>query len=317
MQTRIFPGISSPVPICGLGGWALGGRAYGPVEREVARATLIRFIELGGVFIDTAEAYGASEEIIGEVVAELGCRERVVLATKTQRHHAADIHRALEQSLRRLHTERIDVYQIHAPPEDDGMMGEVLETFDALRQAGKIRVVGASVKGPVVNAHTIALGRRYIRTGRVQALQVIYSLLRPGNAEMFAEAAQAGVALIARTVLESGFLAGSYVPAHVFSPGDHRRRWSADQLQRILEAVQRLAADLPAGVSSVTELAIRFALSPPEVSVVIPGAKRPEQVERNWQAAAGPSLSETEVNALRRRLEGLQELVNPGVPASA
>jgi aryl-alcohol dehydrogenase-like predicted oxidoreductase len=196
-------------------------------------------------------------------------------------------------------------------------MNEVLETFDALRQAGKIRVVGASVKGPVVNAHTIALGRRYIRTGRVQALQVIYSLLRPGNAEMFAEAAQAGVALIARTVLESGFLAGSYVPAHVFSPGDHRRRWSADQLQRILEAVQRLAADLPAGVSSVPELAIRFALSPPEVSVVIPGAKRPEQVERNWQAAAGPSLSETEVNALRRRLEGLQELVNPGVPPSA
>jgi aryl-alcohol dehydrogenase-like predicted oxidoreductase len=311
MHARIFPGLSVPVPICGLGGWALGGRAYGPVERQVARATLIRFIELGGVFIDTAEAYGASEEIIGEVLAELGGRERMVLATKTQHHRPADIHRALEQSLRRLRTEHIDVYQIHAPPEDEVAMNAVLETYDTLRQAGKIRIVGASVKGPLVNADTVALSRRYLRSGRVQALQVIYSLLRPGNAAMFAEAAQAGVAIIARTVLESGFLAGSYRPAHVFARDDHRRRWSAGQLQRILQAVQELAADLPAGASSVTELAIRFALSAPGVSVVIPGAKRPDQVERNWQAAARPPLSPADVAALCRRLEGLQDLTNP------
>jgi aryl-alcohol dehydrogenase-like predicted oxidoreductase len=145
MHRRLLPGLSVPVPVCGLGGWALGGRAYGPVEREGARATLVRFIELGGTFIDTAEAYGTSEEIIGEVVAELGCRESVVLATKTQHHRGADIRRALDQSLRRLRTEWIDVYQIHAPPEDDVMMDEVLDVFDALRREGKIRLVGASV----------------------------------------------------------------------------------------------------------------------------------------------------------------------------
>jgi len=311
MHRRHLPGLSFPVPVCGLGGWALGGRAYGPVEREVARATLIRFIELGGTFIDTAEAYGASEEIIGKVIAELGCRESVVLATKTQHHRAADIRHALEQSLRRLSTERIDVYQIHAPPEDDATMEEVLDVFDSLRREGKIRLVGASVKGPSVTPHTAALCRRYIGTGRVQALQVIYSLLRPANATVFAEAARAGVAIIARTVLESGFLTGSYVPAHVFSADDHRRRWSATQLECILQSVQDLAANLPGEASSVTDLAIRFALSPPEVSVVIPGAKRPDQVERNWRAAAGPALSDDVVDGLRRRFEGLQEMANP------
>lgn len=300
-----------PIPVCGIGGWALGGRAYGPVDRDVARATLIRFIELGGVFIDTAEAYGASEEIIGEVVAELRCRDRVVLATKTQHHDPEDIRRALEQSLRRLRTDCVDVYQIHLPPDDEETMVRVLATYESLRRAGKIRLIGASIKGAVVDTHTVDLCRQYLRSGQVHALQVIYSLLRPANAAIFAEAARAGVAIIARTVLESGFLAGNYVPAHVFAGGDHRRRWSPEQLNPILESVQQLATKLPAGVDSVTELAIRFALSPPEVSVVIPGAKRPEQVERNWRAAAGPALSAELVAELRRRFAGLQELANP------
>lgn len=300
-----------PIPVCGFGGWALGGRAYGPVDRDIARATLSRFIELGGAFIDTAEAYGVSEEIIGDVLAELRCRERVVLATKTQHHGPEGIRRALEQSLRRLRTECVDVYQIHFPPDDEPAMDRVLETYEALRQSGKIRLIGASIKGAQVNAHTVELCRQYIRSGRVHALQVIYSLLRPANAAMFAEAARAGVAIVARTVLESGFLTGNYVPAHVFTGNDHRRRWSAEQLQRILEAVQQLAVELPAGVNSVTELAIRFALSPPEVSVVIPGAKRPEQVERNWHAAARPVLSTELVAELRRRFAALQELANP------
>ena len=141
--------------------------------------------------------------------------------------------------------------------------------------------------------------------------RAIYSLLRPANAAVFAEAAQLGVAIIARTVLESGFLSGNYTPAHIFSGNDHRQRWNADQRQRILEAVQRLAANLPSGVASVPELAIRFALTPPEVSVVIPGAKRPEQVERNWRAAAGPGLPDDLVAELRTRLADLQEVVNP------
>jgi aryl-alcohol dehydrogenase-like predicted oxidoreductase len=311
MHTRLFPGLSVALPICGLGGWGIGGRAYGAVDRQVARATVIRFVELGGRFIDTAEAYGASEEIIGEVLAELRCRDRIVLATKTQHHRPEEIRRSLEQSLRRLRTDWIDVYQIHQPPEDEPTRNEVLGAFEELRAAGKIRLIGASVKGPVVTQHTAELCRRYIRTGRVHALQVIYSLLRPANAAVFREAAQAGVAIIARTILESGFLSGRYLPGHVFARDDHRHRWSQEQLERIHGAVAALAADLPAGALSVTELAIRFSLSPVEVSVVIPGAKSPEQVERNWLAAARPLLSEEEIEALRRRFEGLAEDANP------
>jgi aryl-alcohol dehydrogenase-like predicted oxidoreductase len=312
MQLRPFPRLGVAVPVCGFGAWAIGGRGYGPVDRAGARGALIRFLELGGTFIDTAEAYGASEEIIGDVLAELRCRDHVVLATKTQHHAPDEIRRALEQSLRRLRTERVDVYQIHLPPEDDVTMARVTGAFVELQTAGKARVIGASVKGAAVTPSTAALCRRYIETERVHALQVIYSVLRPGNAAIFREAAQAGVGIIARTVLESGFLTGAYPPGHGFPAGDHRHRWSRERLDPILRAVQQLAATLPAGIESPAELAIRFALTPPEVSVVIPGAKSAVQVERNWRAADRGPLSESVGTELRRRFAGLEELGNPG-----
>lgn len=304
MQRRSLPGWSEPIPVCGFGGWAIGGRAYGPVDRATARAALIRFVELGGVFIDTAGAYGDSEEIIGAVLDELRCRDRVVLATKTQCHNPTDIRRELERSLRRLRTDRIDLYQIHNPPEAPAAIDGVVGTFDGLRAAGLIRRVGASVKGPRVTTDTLALARTYMATGRIDALQVIFSVLRPHMSALWSEAKVLGVTVVARTVLESGFLTGKFPPGHVFTPGDHRHRWPADQLVSLLEKVGEAGTDLAA-------LAVRYALTPPAVNVIIPGAKTPEQVEANWRAAAAGPLPATEVARLDLHFAPVRAFANP------
>lgn len=310
MLARFFPGLNRTVPVCGFGGWGLGGRAYGPVARRTAEATLQRFLELGGAFIDTAEAYGESEEIIGGVLAGAGARGQVVLATKTQHHAPGLIRRSLEQSLRRLRTEYVDVYQIHLPPDDEAQMESVIDAFEQLRAEGKVRLVGASIKGPRVTDETVALCRQYLRTGRINALQVIYSALRPRNAAVFAEAAAAGIAIIARTVLENGFLSGKFAADHIFPEGDHRNRWSAERRGRLLSSVARVSAALPGG-GGIGQAAIRFALTPAEVSVVIPGATSPAQVEQNWRAAARGLLSAGERERLRREFTPLADDANP------
>ena len=114
--------------------------------------------------------------------------------------------------------------------------------MEQLKTEGKIRAIGASIKGPNVTQHTADLCRQYINTGKVDVLQLVYSIFRQSNAQVFEQARQAGVGIIARTVLESGFLTGKYNSQSLFSEGDHRRRWSAEQLQEFKEASGRIEA---------------------------------------------------------------------------
>ena len=114
--------------------------------------------------------------------------------------------------------------------------------MEQLKTEGKIRAIRTSIKGPNVTQHTADLCRQYVYTGKVDVLQLVYSIFRQSNAQIFEQARQAGVGIIARTVLESGFLTGKYNSQSLFLEGDHRRRWSAEQLQEFKEATGRIEA---------------------------------------------------------------------------
>jgi aryl-alcohol dehydrogenase-like predicted oxidoreductase len=191
-------------------------------------------------------------------------------------------------------------------------MNRVLDVFVQLKAEGKIRAIGASVKGPDVTKGTVDLCRQYIRSGKVDALQVIYSIFRQKNAEMFAEALEAGVAIIVRGVLESGFLTGKYLPGHEFSdPQDHRYRWSKAQLEGILADVQgvtQLAVRPPYG--RVSQAAIRFVLDTPNITSIIPGARNAEQMRQNMVPAGLPPLHSEIMNELRHRYADSGERFN-------
>ena len=189
------------------------------------------YIQAGGNFIDTARVYGESEAILGRVLSKGKLREQIVLATKTLKGNEPDtipaIRGELEESLRLLKTEYVDLYYLHQPPDDPAVMNQALDLLESFKKEGKLRAIGASIKGPAVTDATLKLCRQYIDSGRIDAIQLVYSILRQKNAAIFDYARRKGVGIVVRTSIESGFLSGKYRPGQVIAEG-HRKRWTPE-----------------------------------------------------------------------------------------
>ena len=199
---------------------------------------------------------------------------------------------ALERSLKRLRTDHVDVYQLHNPPAE--MMGdpETYEVLEALKAEHKIDHYGVSVHEPV--EATLCL-----EAGSPEVLQIPFSLLRQEWIdEIFEEARQANVGIIAREPLGNGFLTGKISPDARFPPGDIRYHWPPSMTAGRVAVAERLSF-LARDHRTMAQAALRFVLAYPEVSVAIPGAKTIAQVEENAAASDSPSLSKDEVERAR------------------
>ena len=299
----------------GFGAWAVGSKGYGPVEERQGTETVEAYINAGGNFIDTAPAYGGSESLLGKVFKNIKGRQNIILATKTKMGDSLEtvpkIKASCEESLRLLQTDYIDIYYLHTPPEDIETIQRALDELDALKEQGKIKAIGASIKGAVVTQDTVELCRTYINTGRIEVLQFAYSIIRQANAQIFEQAYRSGIGIVTRTSIESGFLSGKYKPGHVF-PNDHRLRWSREALTeifRIANNLKRYAVRSP--YQSLTEVAIRFSLAPKEVSSLLVGARSPEQLHKNLNTLSLPPLDQDIIEQLQKEFSGRTEEFNP------
>ncbi len=294
IKKRILGRTGFEISEIGLGAWAIGGGSYGDVAEKDAIECIEAYVSAGGNFIDTARGYGSSEEILGKELSNLGMTDKIFIASKTPNTSKIEsipkIREDLETSLRLLKRDYIDLYYLHQPPDDYNTMNFVLEEFSKLKDEGKIRAIGASIKGPDVTQKTIDLCRQYIKTGMVDAIQVIYSIFRNVIGEVFEEAAANGVGIVARTTLENGFLTGKYLPGHVFGSDDHRKRWPEEKLNSILEEVTKLNGIVESPYETLSQTAIAFSLTPKEVSCVIVGAKNATQVRSNISVEDLPAL---------------------------
>ncbi len=306
MKTRPLGRTGLKVAEIGLGAWAIGGNdhgnSYGPTDDKASIAAVRRAIDLGVNFVDTADVYGwgHSEEIVGEALADR--REDVHIATKVggDFYHGGVrtnfdpgyIAFALDRSLRRLRTDRVDVYQLHNPPTE--MMGdpETYEVLEALKAEHKIDHYGVSVHEP-------AEATLCLEAGNPETLQVPFSLFRQEWIDgLFAEARKANVGIIAREPLANGFLAGK-IPADArFPSGDIRHHWPPSMISARATVVERLSF-LAGPDRTMAQAALGFVLSFPEVSVTIPGAKTAAQVEENVRASEAPALTTTEIRKAR------------------
>ncbi|MGF1484201.1 MAG: aldo/keto reductase [Opitutales bacterium] len=310
METRTLGRSSPQITRVGFGAWALGGKSYGPVEAETAKATLRDYLKRGGNFIDTARGYATSEGLIGEVLQEGAYRRAdVVIASKSPKTDLDGLRADLETTLRELQTDYVDLYYLHSPPEAPKAIETALNAMATLKAEGLIRNVGASVKGPNVTQDTVHLCRAYIHSGRCDALQVIYSIFRPKNAEMFAEAAENSVSIIVRTLLENGFLGGRYRPGHRFAESDHRHRWAGEKLDAILNEAVEVSTSNP-GKLPLVQLAVRYVLDHPHVTAIIPGGKSPAQLEPIFTAERAPALEPAYRNSLIERYSGQETRFN-------
>jgi aryl-alcohol dehydrogenase-like predicted oxidoreductase len=286
----------------GFGAMTIGGEIFGATDDQESLRALHRAIDLGMNFIDTADAYGRghSEELIAQVLKTR--RKEVVLATKggnqfTVRQGLRNfdpdyITSALEASLKRLQIETIDLYQLHNPSQEVMRRGEIFARLDRFKQDGKIRFYGVSLE-------KTEDGLVAIETGKPDTLQVVYNILHQDPEEqLFPLAQQDNIAIIARVPLERGVLSGRFKSTAEFAQKDWRRGvFPEEGLAQTHAAVEKLGFLVKGEVPNLAQAALRFVLSNPVVSTVIPGIRTVQQAETNI-AVSGKTLPAEEIAKL-------------------
>ena len=289
----------------GFGAWGIGGvengaPAYGPADDGQSIAALNRALDLGVNFFDTSDLYGDghSECLIGETFRSR--RDQVVIATKVgfvasgeaQDFSPKHIKESLEASLKRLKTDYVDLYQLHSPPIDL-LTGDdsIFSALTALEKQGKVRACGVSAISPQD-------GISAIKGFGFKTVQVNFNLLdqRAVASGLFDLSAERDVAIIARTPFSFGFLTGAYASDATFPSSDHRSSWSPEQIERWVTGSQQFASALSSYKGQTkAQLALRYCLSYPSVTTVIPGMMTKREVEENVPASQLGPLSETEI----------------------
>lgn len=289
-----------------LGTWQVGGKWGSGFSDKTAEETINAAIDKGINFIDTADVYenGLSEKAVGRVVRSRS--ERVYVATKCGRKidpHIAEnytpevLTKHVEESLKRIGLEALDLIQLHCPPTEVYYRPEIFETFQKLKDQGKILHFGVSVE-------KVEEALKAMEYDIVDTVQIIFNLFRQRPSELFfQEAKKKDVGIIARVPLASGLLTGKFDKNTSFDKEDHRNfnrngeafdkgeTFSGIDFDRGLKAMEDLKNLFPE-VQNLAPIALQWILKFPEISCIIPGASREEQLLSNLSVYGLPELSD-------------------------
>jgi len=297
VEQRNLPRLDRTVGVVGLGCWQLGAD-WGEVDEDDALGVLHAAVDTGVTFLDTADVYGdgRSEALIGRFLRERG-DAGVTVATKMGRrvdqvpenYDRKNFLAWNDRSRANLGVDTIDLVQLHCPPTAVYARAEVYDALDELVEDGRIAAYGVSVE--TVDEALTAIARP-----GVASVQIILNAFRQKPLEqVLPSAAAAGVAIIARVPLASGLLSGRYNRDTTFAPDDHRtfnRHGEAFDVGETfagvpfdvgLEAVERLRPLVPPS-ATMAQFALRWIIDQPQVTVVIPGARNPQQAAANAAA---------------------------------
>jgi aryl-alcohol dehydrogenase-like predicted oxidoreductase len=321
VEKRSFQKMGRSVGVIGLGAWQLGAD-WGDVTEADAHATLQAAADGGVTFFDTADVYGdgRSEQIIGSFIKD---HPGITVATKMGRRvpqepsaYTLDNFRAwTDRSRANLGVDTLDLVQLHCPPTPVFSTGAVYDALDTLVQEKRIAAYGVSVEK--VDEALAAIDRP-----GTASVQIILNAFRLKPLErVLPAAAAAGVGIIARVPLASGLLSGRYDEHTTFAPDDHRtynrhgeafdvgETFSGIDFGIGLEAVRRLRPLVPAG-ATMAQFALRWILDQTGVTVVIPGARNPEQSRGNVAAAGLAPLPAATHEAVKAVYD---ELIRPQI----
>jgi len=305
------------VSVVAMGCWALAGdQTWGPQVEADSKATIRAALDAGVNFFDTAEGYGdgASEVVLGRALA--GRRHEAVIATKVSRAHLSgdEVQQACENSLRRLQTDYIDLYQIHWPSRTVPL-DETIEALEKLRQQGKVRAIG------VCNFGVQDLSR-LLKAGWAETNQLPYSLLwRAIEHEIRQKCVDEGIGILCYSPLAQGLLTGKFSSLDEIPDGRARTRlFSSDRSQArhgeggceseaftAIEQIRRICDKIGQPMAKV---ALAWLLHQPGVTSVIAGARRPDQITQTARAA-GLELSPETIAALAEATEGVKQKMGP------
>ncbi len=295
MQHRKIGTSDLQVSVVGLGTNNFGYVAN--MDVEASRKVIDRAIEVGINFFDTSDSYGTSEDILGEVLGER--RKRIVLATKVgskpnqhgqkSGNSRAYILAEVEESLRRLKTDWIDLYQIHYP-DPKTPIEETLGALDQLVKQGKVRCIGCSnfSAAQLQEAHTVAREKGF--AGFVSSQDEYSLVVRDIERELLPAIEKYSMSELPYFPLASGLLTGKYKRGQEAHPGTRlgRNKGLADRYMNEVNfhKMERLQSFAAQQGHTMLELAFSWLLAHPVIASVIAGATKPEQVEANAKAAA-------------------------------
>jgi aryl-alcohol dehydrogenase-like predicted oxidoreductase len=301
------------------GTWQFGGD-WGRVERtqwEAGKASVRKALELGINFFDTAQAYGfgLAERLLGEALQpylKKGLREEIVIATKGGLRMEGDkllrdasqewLRQGVEQSLRNLGVDYLDLYQVHWP-DPTTPIEETADVLDQLVQEGKIRYVGAS-------NYDVAHMQAFERTRKLDSLQPPYSLFRREiEQEILPYTRQHGIGVLVYGALAHGLLAGTFTKHSAFATDDWRSKSSifqGESFGRNLAVVEHLKRLAEQGGMSVAQLAIAWVLAQPGIDVAIVGARTPSQLEQTTRGG--------EIHLSQATLREIERIMREAIP---
>lgn len=323
MKYRYFPGTDISASEVGFGVWTVATTWWGITDRQVGLDLLRRALDLGITFYDTADTYddGGAETILAEAFP--GRRDEITIATKfgydiyahrpdpsqRERPHNWEpsyVRYALEQSLSRLQTDRVDFYQMHNPRVDALQRDDLLATLEDLKAEGKIRAYGAAL-GPAIDIRQADETAFIIENTGMKGVQIIYNLLEQQvGAPIFERAREKGVGILTRVPHASDLLLGTerLNAKTTFAPGDHRNwRMTTDErkrqwLDRGLLKVEKLDFLTDPG-RTIGQAALQFILSEPSIVSVLPNIYDVSLLEEVAAAADTPPLSPDEVTQVQ------------------
>ena len=313
MNYRILGRTGWKISEVSFGAWAIGG-AWGEVNDAESMAALHQAIDSGVNFIDTADVYGngRSERLIAQLKTER--REEIIVATKAGRklpsqtvagYSRENLTAWIEESLRNLKTEALDLVQLHCPPTDVYYHPEVFAILDDLHRSGKIQHYGVSVE-------RVEEALKAIEFPNVKTIQIIFNCFRQRPAEvLFPQAIAKDVGILARVPLASGLLTGKFDENSKFAAADHRQfnrngeafdvgeTFSGVDYEAALHAVEKIRPLIPPSVS-MAQFALKWILMHEAVTSAIPGGKNPRQVTDNCGASDLPALTPAAVEQVGR-----------------
>jgi len=307
-----------------LGTWQVGGKWGSAFDNKTADELLNTAIDNGVNFIDTADVYenGLSETAVGRVVRSRS--ERIYVATKCGRQinpHVNEgyqpkvLQKYVEDSLKRMGLETLDLIQLHCPPTEVYYRPEIFEMFDRLKDQGKILNLGVSVE-------KVEEALKAIEYSNVTTVQIIFNLFRQRPSQLFfSEARKKDIGIIARVPLASGLLTGKFDAKTTFEADDHRNfnrngeafdkgeTFSGIDYNLGLKAVQELKALFPEA-ENLAPYALQWILGFEDISCIIPGASKTSHVLSNLSIYDQPKLTPEKISAMNAIYE---EYIKPSV----
>ncbi len=296
-----------------LGTWAFGNNVYGGVAEEDGINTIHAGIDLGINIFDTAPQYGTDQQDgVAEIVlgkALKGKREKVHISSKFGRNpciaegasqfYKSRIIDSVEESLKRLQTDYIDVLFFHSPFSPDEINEDVWEGIEQVKQQGKVRFVGHSIS---MFHQTEDMARQWAKENKIDVIQVVLSLMNRESQQLVEELQKYPIGVFARECLANGFLSGVITKDTVFAEGTLNARYSKEELAERVNQVDAFNYLIRDDIDNMPQAALRWVLDQKGVSTVLSGAKNIEELKGAVSASTANPFTTEELKLAKELL---------------